>query len=856
MKRLNKILLSFLCCISMLFNFSMPMMQVMAKGDGTTYISKDSITEYTIKTISNVAGDTDITLYEYENHYYITMDTVKELTGLDTSVSTSEGIFSATITDGMRTVWVDLTDRTITDTINGKQIKNSDGKDNKDDINAMLFNNEFLVEAVPFLQYLGASTKYMDGYFICNMNTNSIWSVLPEAVKDLDKYTFEFVSNIPDYEKRLTMDIISDVISGWNFFKSPNDSLNDYYKDALSDALKVNPYKYDTVINKAKENEKASIFDTKYMLDLADQIKDVGSDSYKAIEDLVLTQKIDSLNLKWNDAYKFGFTDDAQKISKELNEKTVKLYNDTVDGGKIDKIGNGLSLLIFTAKIADSFYETYNYDNDAALCLAKEVENIKYTYSDTSSFYWLSEASKISEDVLNKWKNARDSIIDNTVDLMRGEGTDLIISAASSEILLPAKAATLITNMLCHDIQKAWHHEAVVMFQEEMNSHCLNVCKKLYQKAMDECFTNEDTITRLVDVLNFYFRFSIAYNDGVKEWGEHYYPQESWDSATQKLNEVLALRYYNLLNATYINCTNYSELTDDVFSADNVHTPNESQIFDFSQLPSEFVFASGVGAWGTVIEIEDDGTFTGNYHDSEMGDVGDGYPNGSVYICDFNGKFSAPTKITDYIYLMKMEYLKIKENPGTEYIENQIRYICSEPYGFDGAEEFLIYLPGCPINEIDEEFISWAYGLYGSNRKTLPSGFYGIYNIEGKEGFTALADNSIWDKTYVHYFDHYSVKLNPSYYSLSRLWFKDEDTQYVYEGIEHILEFEWLDDEQTEFTAVDSKTDQIYNVSLNFSEDKSKVSVSIKSVNSTDMSKWGGTTAGTLTTDFDIMPYD
>lgn len=171
---------------------------------------------------------------------------------------------------------------------------------------------------------------------------------------------------------------------------------------------------------------------------------------------------------------------------------------------------------------------------------------------------------------------------------MRGEGTDLIISAASSEFLLPAKAATLITNILCHDIQETWHHEAVVMFQEEMNSHCLNVYKKIYQKAMDECFTNEDTIIRLVDALNFYFRFSIAYNDGVKEWGEHYYPQENWDSATQKLNEVLALRYYNLLNSS-VSIIRYSELNDDVFSKSILENNSNDDIIDTIKLEEKSV---------------------------------------------------------------------------------------------------------------------------------------------------------------------------------------------------------------------------------------------------------------------------
>ena len=42
----------------------------------------------------------------------------------------------------------------------------------------------------------------------------------------------------------------------------------------------------------------------------------------------------------------------------------------------------------------------------------------------------------------------------------------------------------------------------------------------------------------------------------------------------------------------------------------------------------EFWFGSGVGAWCTTLQIQPDGSFEGQYHDSDMGDTGDGYPNG------------------------------------------------------------------------------------------------------------------------------------------------------------------------------------------------------------------------------------
>ena len=42
-----------------------------------------------------------------------------------------------------------------------------------------------------------------------------------------------------------------------------------------------------------------------------------------------------------------------------------------------------------------------------------------------------------------------------------------------------------------------------------------------------------------------------------------------------------------------------------------------------------FEFSSGVGAWSTELTMLEDGTFWGNFHDSEMGETGEGYPNGT-----------------------------------------------------------------------------------------------------------------------------------------------------------------------------------------------------------------------------------
>lgn len=98
------------------------------------------------------------------------------------------------------------------------------------------------------------------------------------------------------------------------------------------------------------------------------------------------------------------------------------------------------------------------------------------------------------------------------------------------------------------------------------------------------------------------------------------------------------------------------------------------------QLPGGFDFSSGAGGWATYFNLHTDGTFTGRYHDSDMGDAGTGYSAGTVYVCNFDGKFSIPERTGRYTYAMTLEYLNGEGTPGTEYYEDNIRYIYQFPH--------------------------------------------------------------------------------------------------------------------------------------------------------------------------------
>lgn len=553
------------------------MIPVMAEGDGTTYINKENVTEYPINVVSNLVGSTSMVLYEYQSHYYITLDTVKELTGLTMSVSTDNGIFSAAVTDGIRTVYINLEDRTISDEMNDKTVRDSSGKEIRSDINAMLYSDKFLVEAVPFLRYLGAEVKYESEIFYCTMNENSIWSVLPDAMKDVDKYLFRFTSHIPDYKKRLAIDIIHDYISAGNLIISDKHIMNKYYKEAINDMFKVNPYSYNSV----KEQKK---LDTQRLLELGDKLKDISVETAKNLEDFQLTKEIEWLNLKWNGAYKLGFHDEAKKLSHELNTKVIKWHDDTFEGGNIDKVGNSVSAFVYIAKIYSDYCEVNNYDNDTAYCLSAEVNAMKYTYSDTSAIGWLHIADRVSKDVLDKRNYLRDSFLDNTIDLLYDVGNNMITMGVPKKISVLENSATFLTNVLANDIIDAKHREIIVMLQQDIQYQSYNLCDDLWKKAENENFSNPDTVIRFVDALKFFYRFSMAYNNSIKQWGEHYYPDEDWNTPCQITNEEIAIKFYTLLDFAMIpnnNLFNYNVFKDDVFPKCKLtHNNNPNESFD------------------------------------------------------------------------------------------------------------------------------------------------------------------------------------------------------------------------------------------------------------------------------------
>lgn len=144
--------------------------------------------------------------------------------------------------------------------------------------------------------------------------------------------------------------------------------------------------------------------------------------------------------------------------------------------------------------------------------------------------------------------------------------------------------------------------------------------------------------------------------------------------------------------------------------------PPPDDAFSFEQVTDwQFSFSSGAGAWGTMVFINPDGSFSGSYHDSNMGETGDGYPGGTIYSSDFFGVFSEPEMLNDYTAVFHIETITIREEIGSQEIIDDVLYVYTEPYGLENSGEFYMFLPGAPTSELPEDFLSWVHYWDPSN---------------------------------------------------------------------------------------------------------------------------------------------
>ena len=144
-----------------------------------------------------------------------------------------------------------------------------------------------------------------------------------------------------------------------------------------------------------------------------------------------------------------------------------------------------------------------------------------------------------------------------------------------------------------------------------------------------------------------------------------------------------------------------------------------------------FVFSSGSGGWGSSLSIGPNGTFSGDYHDSDMGSTGPGYPGGTISESKVSGQFTRAHQVSPTLYEVDIENLQYEKSVGSSEIKENRKYEYSEAHGISKNHRMAIYLPGTPISSMPEELRFYSYGLIPEDSQTLP-----VYVIQGDmEGF-------------------------------------------------------------------------------------------------------------------------
>lgn len=849
MKCLNKILAVALSCI------------IILNTSNVAYASNivtnsEEIQEYIVPVISNEYDSSDVTFYEYNGKYYLALGDIKEFTRFELNETDT----TITLTQGLRELVIDK---------NTGHLMDSDLVD-QGNIDLIQYNGKYLCEGIPMLMYLGAACTLKDDKALeVLMPSITIWeSIMPDYLD----YYFDIKKLYGGEENikfSLACDIIADVldgVSGHGLFADADTHL----EDALYEILNVDMMKYESVQeSNAEQNQDLNNFlsseGVSSFLNGASSVTGEVGELLDYYAGFYLDGEILMNEIKWQRCYRAGDLEAASDFSMKINQQVYKQSSIKSNVNTANSIGDALKVGMVAFDTALTSYQLMQYDDDVRNLFHRTINEETFKYTGYNDISWNNISDKISRNFRDNESIIKSSALNNIVDFAAQEvtekGVQKVLSGFTSKANIYAVATqfgSFIASLINYKTNQAFSADMNAIWLNTVQYDIAQLTSRMLLKERDEYrFSDKESLKKLKDMFTLYYRTIIAFSENmamsVDEFGgknKNEWVQYFSGTSGKSVSNYAAIYLYRITNCTIVPIVEYSGLNDDLLMSDWLETFKQENLNIFSLLPSKFVFTSGAGGWDTEITLNDDGTFIGQYHDFNIGDSGCGYNNGTVYICDFSGKFTMPQKVNEYIYSMNLETLDAEGTSGTVYYENGMRYIVSDPYGFDNADEFLIYLPGCPLEQVSEEFLSWSF-INTQIRNTIPTGVYGIYNVGGMEGFMGEDDNSIWRKTYAYSYNSYRSELGPRYYYESYLSFWPESGAATL-----VLEFDWSNDSQTEFIASDYNGIGEYNISLDFNEDFSSVKVTLKSISGFNLEPWGGSADGTLSVEYQVMSQD
>lgn len=683
---------------------------------------KDMVEKYYYALNSDIMERDTILLHEYNGVVYIN---INDLCSLTRSTLTYENnIF--TVTQGIWDVTFDY-----------EQQQFSDGWQT---VEICLINTGtyYLVPAIEFLTYFGANITIDKGKntVYCIMPECTAWEALAIDYKNTLVNIYDLYGGEGNVKLSLTLDILMDFILNG----TPNS--DDYLLDTYNEALSINLCDYNSIQDYQKKRDN---FLYEYLIsdegqDAADFASTLLDGSISGVEYLCETY-YNTLNLKFADltkiSYQVGMLDESTYYASKIldgyrKKETISTLAET---SKIPLTQIAPVFIQTALESAQQLKYATSTNNLAYHVMGNE--NISYLELDVGNNDWFRIANIYKDTATlvsnNFVGNAVDSFSDMGWEQLIGDCVQSFTGTSALLFNFSKECATSFAKWfpLTRPSVEAFESDRLALYLSELQKNVFYVISNI---DFSNNYENEELYQKYIEANLLYCRVSIAmYKNLITTINEFGKNKEYWTSAFQERIDALAIAMYRL--TLFQDDGAKACIPLDLLQFESKKS-NEKSIFEI--MPNNFTFSSGVGNWFTSVEIASDGTFIGQSSDLNMGEYDETYPNGTIYICDFDGKFSNPQQLNEYTYSTELENINIKEPLGTVYYEDKTKYICSEPFGFDNAKEFMIYLPNTPIDYLPESFYAFISERVGGDSQTLPSNFYCLYNINTEAIFLGL----------------------------------------------------------------------------------------------------------------------
>ena len=127
-----------------------------------------------------------------------------------------------------------------------------------------------------------------------------------------------------------------------------------------------------------------------------------------------------------------------------------------------------------------------------------------------------------------------------------------------------------------------------------------------------------------------------------------------------------------------------------------------------------FILNSGTGNWETTLVLDNEGGIYGNFHDLNMGEIGDGYENGTYYWNEYWGYSDGIEKVNDYSYKFILKDVATSQPGDVEELDDEDSMLFKTTYNIEGVvdeSEYILYLPNTPVLELPEESLFWLKNI-------------------------------------------------------------------------------------------------------------------------------------------------